>query len=157
MSQEKMKPKDFLELGVLYAREGRFEEAFRALRQAMRGYTEERGNDRLPAHLLAYYGLCLVVLRQDPPQGLVLCRRAVDEASNRTEFYWTLGKAYLALRRKPQAITAFHHGLQIGDDPRLSGELRRLGVRTPPLIPFLSRENLLNRYLGLWRAKSRAA
>lgn len=156
MTQE-MRPKDYLELGILYTREGRFEEAFRALRRAMSGYTEQRGHDHVPPHLLAYYGLCLVVLRQDPPSGLALCKRAVNEASNRSEFYWTLGKAYLAMRRKPQAITAFQSGLQIGDDPRLVGELRRMGIRNPPLIPFLARENFLNRYLGILRAKSKAA
>jgi tetratricopeptide (TPR) repeat protein len=155
MSQE-MRPKDYLELGILYVREGRYDEAFRSLRQAMLGFTEQRGHD-LPYSLMAYYGLCLVVLRQDPPRGLALCRRAVDESGDRPDFYWALGKAYLAMRRKSQAITAFEHGLQIGDDPRLARELRRLGIRNQPLIPFLPRENFLNRYLGLWRAKSRAA
>ncbi len=155
MTQE-MRPKDYMELGILYIREGRYEEAFRALRQAMFGYTGEIGH-QLPYPLMSYYGLCLVVLRQDPPRGLALCKRAVDEAGNRPEFYWALGKAYLAMRRKPLAITAFQHGLQIGDDPRLVSELRRLGVRNPPLIPFLSRENFLNRYLGILRAKSKAA
>ena len=155
MSQE-MRPKDYLELGILYVREGRFDEAFRALRQAMLGFTEQRGHD-LPYPLMAYYGLCLVVLRQDPPRGLALCKRAVDESGDRPEFYWALGKAYLAMRRKEQAITAFQHGLQIGDDSRLVGELRRLGIRNQPLIPFLPRENFLNRYLGILRAKSKAA
>jgi tetratricopeptide (TPR) repeat protein len=155
MSKE-MRPKDYMELGILYVREGRYDAAFRALRQAMFGYTEERGHE-LPYPLMSYYGLCLVVLRQDPPRGLAMCKRAVDEAGNRPEFYWALGKAYLAMRRKPQAITAFQHGLQIGDDARLVGELRRLGIRNEPLIPFLSRENFLNRYLGILRAKSRAA
>lgn len=155
MSQE-MRPKDYMELGILYVREGRYDEAFRALRQAMFAYTEKSGHE-MPYHLMSYYGLCLVVLRQDPPRGLALCKRAVDEAGNRTEFYWALGKAYLALRRKAQAITAFQHGLQIGDDARLVSELRRLGVRNTPLIPFLSRENFLNRYLGILRAKSKAA
>lgn len=155
MSQE-MRPKDYMELGILYVREGRFDEAFRALRQAMFRYTEQSGHE-LPYPLMSYYGLCLVVLHQDPPRGLSLCKRAVDEAGNRPEFYWNLGKAYLAVRRKPQAITAFQHGLQIGDDPRLVSELRRLGIRNQPLIPFLSRENILNRCLGLLRAKSKAA
>ncbi len=151
-----MRPKDYLELGMLYVREGRYDEGFRALQQAMLRYSEQRGHD-LPRHLMAYYGLCLVVLRQDPSRGLALCKRAVDEAGDRPEFYWALGKAYLAMRRKPLAITAFEHGLQIGDDPRLVSELRRLGVRNRPLIPFLPRENFLNRYLGILRTKHNAA
>jgi tetratricopeptide (TPR) repeat protein len=153
---EEMRPKDYLELGILYVREGRYEEAFRALRQAMFRYTEQSGHE-LPYPLMSYYGLCLVVLRQDPPRGLALCKRVVDESGNRPEFYWNLGKAYLAMRRKPQAITAFEHGLQIGDDPRIVGELRRLGIRNQPPLPFLPRENFINRYLGILRAKSRAA
>lgn len=155
MSQE-MRPKDYMELGILYVREGRYEEAFRALRQAMFCYSDKSGHE-MPYHLMSYYGLCLVVLRQDPTRGLALCKRAVDEAGNRTEFYWALGKAYLAMRRKPLAITAFQNGLQIGDDTRLISELRRLGIRNPPPIPFLPRENFLNRYLGMLRTKSNAA
>lgn len=153
---QQMRPKDYLELGILYIREGRYDEAFRALRQAMFRYSDH-SNHELPYPLMSYYGLCLVVLRQDPPRGLALCKRAVDESGNRSEFYWALGKAYLALRRKRQAITAFEHGLQIGDDARIVAELRRLGLRNPPLLSFLPRHNFINRYLGRWRAKSRAA
>jgi tetratricopeptide (TPR) repeat protein len=153
MTQE-MRAKDYVELGILYVREGRYEEAFRSLRQAMLRYSEQN-NHELPYPLMSYYGLCLVVLRQDPSRGLTLCKRAVDEAGSKPDFYWNLGKAYLALRKKPQAITAFQHGLEIDDDPRLAAELRRLGVRRRPLVPFLPREHFLNRCLGLWRGKSR--
>ena len=155
MSQE-MRPKDYVELGMLYVREGRYEEAFRALRQAMFRYSEQKTHE-LPYPLMSYYGLCLVVLRQEPPLGMTLCKRAVNEAGNKSEFYWNLGKAYLALRNKAQAITAFQHGLEIDDDPRLTSELRRLGVRGRPLLPFLPRQHFLNRCLGRWRGKSRAA
>lgn len=153
---QNMRPKDYVELGMLYVREGRYDEALHALQEAMLRYDEQNVRE-LPYPLLSYFGLCLVVLRQDTSRGLTLCRRAVDEAGNKPDFYWNLGKAYLALRKKPQAIIAFQHGLQIGDDPRLVTELNRLGVRSRPLFPFLSRRHFLNRYWGRWRTKSRAA
>lgn len=151
-----MRPKDYVELGMLYVKEGRYDEALHALQEAMLRY-DEQNTQELPYPLLSYFGLCLVVLRQNAPRGLALCKRVVDEAGNKPDFYWNLGKAYLSLRKKSQAITAFQHGLEIGDDPRLETELRRLGIRNRPLLPFLPRRHFINRYLGLWRTKNRAA
>lgn len=150
-----MRPADYVELGILYVKEGRYQEAYRSLRQAMLHFGDYRVNE-IPYPLLSYYGLCLVALGKESARGLTFCRRAVDEAGTRSDFYWNLGKAYLFLDRKPQAIKAFQNGLQIQDDRRIVAELTRLGVRSRPLIPFLSRSHVVNRYLGLLRARSRS-
>jgi tetratricopeptide (TPR) repeat protein len=152
--EDKMRPEEYLELGILYVREGRFEDGHRALRQAALQYGE-RNDKAIPPVLLSYYGLCLVALRRDTERGLRYCKRAVHEAGARPDFYLNLGKAYLFLKKKPDAITAFQHGLQIDDDPRLVAALKRLGTRNLPTIPFLPRRNFLNRYLGLWRSRRR--
>jgi tetratricopeptide (TPR) repeat protein len=152
--EDKLRPEEHLELGILYVREGRFDDAHRSLKQAAHQYGE-RDIKAIPPVLLSYYGLCLVALQRDAERGLRYCKRAVDVAGSRPDFYWNLGKAYLFLKRKPEAIVAFQHGLELDDDPRLVAALKRLGTRKLPLIPFLPRHNFLNRYLGLWRARRR--
>jgi tetratricopeptide (TPR) repeat protein len=151
---DQLRPEEYLELGILYVKEGRFEDAHRALKQAAHQYGE-RNIKVIPPVLLSYYGLCLVALQRDPERGLRYCKRAVDEQGSRPAFYWNLGKAYLFLKKKPEAIAAFQHGLELDDDPRLLTALKRLGTRNLPMIPFLPRHNFLNRYLGLWRARRR--
>ncbi|MFZ5876159.1 MAG: hypothetical protein ACOYXU_07085 [Nitrospirota bacterium] len=153
-TENKMRPEEYLELGMLYTREGRFEDAHRTLKLAAKQYGEHN-IQRIPSPLLSYYGLCLVALRKDPERGLRYCKRAVNAAVARPDFYLNLGKAYLFLKRKSDAIAAFQHGLEIADDPRLIAALNRLGTRKLPMIPFLPRRHFLNRYLGLWRARKR--
>lgn len=151
---DQLRPEEYLELGILYVREGRFEDGHRALKQSAHHYGE-RDIKKIPSVLLSYYGLCLVALNRDPVRGLKYCKRAVDASGSRGDFYWNLGKAYLFLKRKGEAITAFQHGLEIDDDPRLISALKRLGTRNLPMVPFLPRHHILNRYLGLWRARRR--
>ena len=150
-----MKTADYIELGVLYIREGRYQDAYKPLRQALLVYGEYNVQD-VPPELLSYYGLCLIALEKDEDRGLTFCRRAVDEAGHRTDFYWNLGKAYLLLKRKTAAIEAFDRGLEIDDDPRLFDELVRLGIRSRPPIPFLPRRHFLNRCLGKLRMRGQS-
>lgn len=147
-----MTTSDYIELGMLYIREERYRAAYNPLRQALLVYGEHNVQDA-PTVLLSYYGLCLVALEKEVDRGLEFCRQAIDQAGHRTDFYLNLGKAYIFLNRKSQAIAAFEHGLEIDHDTRLQAELWRLGVRRRPLLAFLARRNLLNRYLGLWRAR----
>jgi len=143
---------DYIELGMLYIREERYRSAYKPLRQALLVYGQRDAED-VPTVLLSYYGLCLVALEKEVDRGLDFCRQAIEQAGHRTDFYLNLGKAYLFLNRKSQAIAAFQHGLEIDHDARLNAELRRLGVRRNPLLAFLPRHHFLNRYLGLWRAR----
>lgn len=145
----------YIELGVLYAKEGRYHDAYKPLRQALTSYGEQNVKD-VPFILLSYYGLCLVALEREVDRGLGFCRRAVDQDGHLADFYVNLGKAYLLLHRKPLAVATFEQGLEIDDDPRLSAELTKLGIRHQPVIPFLPRRHVLNRFLGRWRARRRS-
>lgn len=142
-----MQTNDYIELGVLYAREGRYLDAYTNLRSALAA-AEHPSIKNIPFILLSYYGLCLVALGKDTERGVTYCRRAVEEAGNRSDFYWNLGKSLLLLQRKAEAIRAFQQGLAIDDDARIEVELRALGIRSRPPLPFLSRRHFLNRYIG---------
>jgi predicted Zn-dependent protease len=59
-------------------------------------------------------------------------------------------RVYLKARRKAQAIACLRAGLAL--DPQHAGlhaQLDAIGVRKAPLLGFLSRDNVVNRYLGL--------
>lgn len=91
--------------------------------------------------------------------GIDTCRRALEmfqpakvriAESVYPILYLNLGKAYLAAGMKKEAYEAFHKGTVY--DPgyfELKKELRLLGFRKAPQVPFLSRSNFINKYLGL--------
>ena len=50
---------------------------------------------------------------------------------------------------RKKALDAFHQGLKIDDENEaIKTELRRMGTRKDPPLPFLGRNNFLNHYLG---------
>lgn len=64
--------------------------------------------------------------------------------------YLNLGRAYIAARKKGNALEALRKGLQYDkrNGPILK-ELDVLGKRAKPVISFLRRSNPINKYLGL--------
>ncbi len=65
-------------------------------------------------------------------------------------FNLNLGRAHLAIGEKEEAIKAFKLGLRADpENKELLGELKKLGVRKSPPVPFLKRNNPINKYLGM--------
>ncbi len=113
--------------------------------------------------VLSYYGYLRAVVDKKYAEGIKICQRALkklgtpvtpEEKSLYASFYLNLGRAYLAGGEKKSSIDAFINGLKFDkSDHDLLWELRKLGVRKGPPIPFLSRNNPLNKFLGKLRAK----
>jgi hypothetical protein len=112
--------------------------------------TAERkcGCDDINRHLyLSYQGLCLVY--SGDVSGLNLCRRSAAMETVRSGIFLNLALAELKLNFRKRAHRAISVGLDINPTDAELLELRqKMGVRRPPILPFLSRENLLNRWLG---------
>jgi len=108
--------------------------------------------------ILTYYGCLLAIVDKKYRSGVETCRKAIallKKASTFGEemlypvFYLNLGRAYLAAGKKDDAISAFKKGLQFDSrSGELVKELRALGIRKPPPVPFLDRTNLINKYIG---------
>jgi hypothetical protein len=63
--------------------------------------------------------------------------------------YLNLGRAYLAAGNKEDAFEAFRMGLIFGNENEdLLCEIREIGMRRKPIVPFLQRSNPLNKYIG---------
>lgn len=77
------------------------------------------------------------------------CKKAIEK-----EFYWpryyiNLAEVYLIWGKKEKAIKTLEAGLKIDkNNSAILKELQKLGIRKSPLIPFLSRTNPINKYLG---------
>ena len=110
---------------------------------------------------LSHCGYLTATVEKNWKEGITLCEEAVRnlKLSNSSDmvfffplFYGHLGKVYLAGNRKKAALKAFHEGLRFdSSDSGLLMEIRKLGVRKRPVIPFLARGNPINIYLGRLR------
>jgi len=81
-------------------------------------------------------------------EGIALCEKAISLSPNQPENYLNLGRVYLLAKKKESAIKTFKTGLRIRKDPTIIYELRRLGVRKPPFVRSLSRDNVINIWAG---------
>jgi tetratricopeptide (TPR) repeat protein len=100
----------------------------------------------------SHYGWAVAMVEHRVERGVSLCRSALRDAADQPEVYHNLARILLAHGRKAEAIKYIRRGLMV--DPRNAGlvlEWRKLGIRRPPVLSFLSRRHLVNRLLGRLR------
>jgi len=109
------------------------------------------------ARYLSYYGLCLGMTRTRLHEAIRLCREAVGIEQFNPDLRWNLGRVLMAAGRRREAYDTFIRGLsQQPNHAGLKREMRRLGIRRRPVLPFLSRANPINVMLGKMRAAANA-
>ena len=135
-----------------HLKQGRIEGAVRVLRDAVERFNRD-------PFILSHYGYVLASTGAAPETGIHICHEALQSLGElvprgagyfQPAFYLNLGRAYLSVGNKPEALKAFTSGLE--SDPRygeLLWEMGKLGRRKKPIIPFLDRNNPVNKYLGL--------
>ncbi len=114
-------------------------------------FLAERGSHGdVPALCYSYLGYGLAHHRGQIKKGLRLCKHAVKLEFYQPECYLNLARtALLDDRYRRKAADAVLDGLEIDPEhPELLELRRELGARRSPIIPFLSRRNLVNRILG---------
>jgi tetratricopeptide (TPR) repeat protein len=144
MSGEEVVRTSLAEGMELYAA-GEVEQAFERFRQ---GHEADPGN----AKLRSYYGLCLGLVERDFQQSAELCRSAARQEFFNPSLYLNLGRLHLTFGFKSEGVRYLQRGKMI--DPgnvEIEHELAELGRRDPPIIQFLPRRHILNRWLGLVR------
>lgn len=94
-------------------------------------------------------GLCIAKERGHVTRGLELCQTAIARQPEHAEHYYYLARVLLVAQRKPEAIQALRQGLSHGDCLPIKRLLNELGVRKPPVLPWLHRDSPLNKWLGI--------
>ena len=111
------------------------------------------GVDAPQARYLSFYGLCVSLTRSGSHEAIRCCRMAAKLEGYRPEVCWNLGKVLLAANRRREAHRALQWGLRM--QPAHDGilrDLRKMGRRRRPPLPFLARDHKVNVWLGTIRA-----
>lgn len=135
---------ELFKLGTEALSDHSYEAAHRYLQAAL-------AKRRSPGHL-SQYALALAHHSGDIQQSLALCHEAIKHEPRNSEHFLRLGVIYLIAGRRKEALRSFTLGLRVGRNPAITSWLALLGQRQQPMLPFLSRNNLLNKYLGKLRS-----
>jgi len=103
----------------------------------------------LPGLFYSYLGYGIARCQRRFEEGRKLCEHAIKVEFYQPENYLNLARTCLLTSDRDAAVRAIRRGLKI--DPHnleLLSLQRQVGVRGAPVLPFLSRSNLVNRILG---------
>jgi len=104
-----------------------------------------------PPKYLSYYGLCLAMVSTKIQTALELCESAVAVEFYNPDLFHNLARVQLRMGRRDRAYPVLLRGLQLHPGHRgILGDLRTLGIRRRPVLPFLARDNPVNKYLGMF-------
>ncbi len=129
--------------------EGRAAFAARQIDRAHAAF--ERAHRRSPAdpRYMSWYGVTLVLVERNWNLGVVLCEQALRQSGPDPDLLLNQARVHLALNQRERAVRAILRGIELWpQDARLAHARDAIGTRRKPIIPFLSRNNPLNRLLG---------
>lgn len=113
------------------------------------------GND---PRVLSCLGMTLVVFARDEQKGVAFCEEALRRGGESAEYLWRLAVVYQATYQRERAVRALRRGLELEPYHRgMVGMLQAVGIRRPPVFPFLKRSNPINKYLGILRHRFASA
>lgn len=137
-----MQLNETVEKGISLAREGRFFEALKV-------FDDDLCFTQHPT-AMSYYAVSLANVEGNYDKAISLCLMAAEKEFYNPDIYLNLGRIFLLNGQKSVAIKAFRKGLKYdGSHNALIKEVRVLGVRRRPVVPFLPRQNFVNRFLGI--------
>ncbi len=119
------------------------------LLEALAAFESAHRAEPANAEYQSYYALMHALERGRTREGLELAREAVQRAPELSSTHLNLAKVMLACRDKGGAVEALKQGLvHHPSDVALKSELKKLGLRKPPVFKKLPRDHLLNKYAG---------
>lgn len=104
-------------------------------------------------HWHSRLGFCIAKERGHLTRAFELCRSAIAHDPQNPVHYLYLGKVYLLAGNQYEALQALRQGMTLGSLPEIEKTLAAIGTRKPPVIPAFSRDNPLNKYLGIIMAR----
>ena len=142
-------PSELFDQGLRHLRDNRPKDAMLAFRHALQ---LKPGVPRV----MSYYGLCWAMCMKKSEESVLLCRTAVEKDFINPELFCNLGRVYLLRNDRGKAYMAFQKGLSMDKrNKSILNELKKMGTRKSPVIPFLNRNNIINFLLGKTLGKCR--
>lgn len=109
------------------------------------------------AEVRSAYALCIALERGQVKEAIDLCIEAVKREPENAFHYLNLGRIYLKGDKKAVAIDIFRKGLRFDSTSEASKSiisiLEALGLRKRSPLPFLRRDHVLNKYMGLFLSR----
>ena len=103
-------------------------------------------------YYLSFAGVALARAEKKWPTALKLCEAALSMKRNEAQLYLNLAEVYVSAGRRDDALATLEKGLRcLGRDARIARARQKLGSRRSPVLPFLERDNFINRQLGVLR------
>lgn len=106
--------------------------------------------ERMPL-CLSLLGLAIMRSGGDKKRAIELCKEAVRMDIAEPQYYINLAEACQRAGIKSWAVKAIQMGLNKADKNShlLQKEMKKFGLRKRPPIPFLSRSNPINKFIGI--------
>lgn len=144
MEMDTFESRDLYRRAEIQIKRGRLREASALLTHALKISPD---NPVYVSHL----GYCIGMLG-NVEGGEKMCRRAAQMAPAIPIVLVNLGRILVETGRRQEARKLFAQAYRIDNTHSPAAlELSRLGVRKQPVLPFLARGNILNKYLGIIR------
>jgi Flp pilus assembly protein TadD len=103
-------------------------------------------------YYMSFVGVSLARAEKKWPAALKLCETALSMKRNDAQLYLNLAEVYKSSGRREEALMTLDRALaSLGRDARIRLARRKLGSRRSPVLPFLDRQNIVNRHLGTLR------
>ncbi len=154
MSPDNVAAQDAVYSAKFLAAEGKAEEAIDLFEQNLKALSEGTIADRrVAASAFSYYGLCVVKVRRRYAEGVKYCQVSLRSNPLDPDHRANLAMVYLERDDRAKAVETLNAGLRLDSrNRRINHVLDVIGRRRPPVLPFLSRNNPLNVWLGKKRA-----
>jgi hypothetical protein len=140
-------------IGVEHCRRGEWKNGLKLL-----GAVAENGHENtdLPGVSFSYLGYGVARYQGKLREGLALCEHAVKVEFYEPDNYMNLAAVELLRKNRRKAARAVREGLRLDPGHRgLHRLLQEMGRRRQPVVPFLNRNNPVNRLLGRARHQLR--
>lgn len=135
-------PEEYFKAGLFLLKRNKQKEALHAFRRAF------ELNNTDPRYM-SYYGLCLANVSGRLKEGLALCEKAAAKEFYRAELFLNIAHVYIKIGNRRKAHDALRKGMTLDRENKdIKRELDKMGVRRPPVLPFLDRASKINVMAG---------
>jgi hypothetical protein len=141
--------KQLAEEGIALCRRGEWDKGIQILGRVV----EAQGvSSELPGVAYSFLGWGVAKAQRRVRDGLRLCEHAVKVQFYEPDNHWNLARVRMLANDRRGAVQSIARGLKLdGNHEGLRALRHEIGIRRRPVIPFLSRDNPLNRLLGRMR------